>query len=148
MAQLWTAQMRRNLGLEVEIKLVDVPTAVNTWVSGDFDLGSWGYGYNITDPDDYVNAIYGPESRNYTRWKHPKFLELLNVQLSELDQEKRLETLRAMEAILLKESPYIELFWAKRNYMVSDQLHTEAGAFVPAETIQTALKWEHVWLRS
>jgi peptide/nickel transport system substrate-binding protein len=147
-AQLWTAQMRRHLGLEVEIKLVDVPTAVNTWVSGDFDLGSWGYGYNITDPDDYVNAIYGPESRNYTRWKHPKFLELLNVQLSELDQEKRLETLRAMEAILLTESPYIELFWAKRNYIVSDQLHTEAGAFVPAETIQTALKWEHVWLQS
>ena len=70
------------------------------------------------------------------------------MQLSELDQEKRLETLRAMEAILLKESPYIELFWAKRNYIVSDQLTTEAGAFVPAETIQTALKWEHVWLRS
>jgi hypothetical protein len=21
-----------------------------------YDLGSWGYGYNIPDPDDYVNA--------------------------------------------------------------------------------------------
>jgi peptide/nickel transport system substrate-binding protein len=147
-AQLWTAQMRRHLGVEIEMKLVDVPTAVNTWVSGDFDLGSWGYGYNITDPDDYVNAIYGPGSRNYTRWKHPKFLELLDVQLSELDKDQRLETLRAMEALLLEESPYVELFWAKRNYIVSDKIRTEAGAFVPAETIQTALKWEHVWLQS
>lgn len=147
-AQLWAAQMRRNLGLEIELKLVDVPTAVTTWVSGAFDLGSWGYGYNITDPDDYVNAIYGPESRNYTRWKHPKFLEMLQIQLSELDQDKRLETLRAMEALLFEESPYIELFWAKRNYIVSDKLRTAAGAFVPAETIQTALKWEHVWLQS
>jgi peptide/nickel transport system substrate-binding protein len=146
-AQLWAAQMRRNLGLDIEIKLVDVPTAVTTWVSGDFDIGSWGYGYNITDPDDYVNAIYGPGSRNYTRWKHPKFLEMLEIQLSELNKEKRLQTLRAMEDLLFRESPYIELFWAKRNYIVSDKLRTEAGSFVPAETIQTALKWEHVWLQ-
>ena len=58
-AQLWVAQMRKALGLEIEIKLVDAPTAVNTWVSGSFDLGSWGYAYNIDDPDDYVTAIYG-----------------------------------------------------------------------------------------
>ncbi len=147
-AQLWAAQMRRHLGIEIELKLVDVPTAVTTWVSGEFDMGSWGYGYNITDPDDYVNAIYGPGSRNYTRWKHPKFLEMLQIQLSELDKAKRLETLRAMENLLFEESPYIELFWAKRNYMVSDKLRTEAGAFVPAETSQTALKWEHVWLQA
>lgn len=145
-AQLWTAQMRRNLGLDIEIKLVDAPTAVNTWVSGDFDLGSWGYGYNITDPDDYVNAIYGPESRNYTRWKQPKFLEMLKVQLSELDKEKRLTTLRAMEQMLFEDSPYVELFWARRNYIISDKLRTEVGAFVPSETIQTVLKWDHVWL--
>lgn len=147
-AQLWAQQMRRNLGLEIELKLVDVPTAVTTWVSGDFDMGSWGYGYNITDPDDYVNAIYGPGSRNYTRWKNPKFLEMLKIQLSELDKPKRLETLRAMENMLFEESPYIELFWAKRNYIVSDKLRTAAGPFVPAETIQTALKWEHVWLQA
>lgn len=147
-AQLWAQQMRRNLGLEIELKLVDVPTAVTTWVSGDFDMGSWGYGYNITDPDDYVNAIYGPGSRNYTRWKNPKFLDMLKIQLSELDKPKRLETLRAMENMLFEESPYIELFWAKRNYIVSDKLRTAAGPFVPAETIQTALKWEHVWLQA
>jgi ABC-type transport system substrate-binding protein len=141
------AQMKRNLGIEIEIKLVDPPTAVNTWVSGDYDLGSWGYGYNIPDPDDYVNAIYGPESRNYTRWKNPKFLGLLRQQLSELDKDKRLQALHQMEEMLLtEENPYVELFWARRVYVVSDKLKTRAGAFVPAETIQVVLKWEHVWL--
>ena len=85
-AQLWVAQMKRNLGLDIEMKLVDVPTAVNTWVSGNFDLGSWGYGYNITDPDDYINAIYGPGVRNYHALEIPAFLELFDHQLSELDQ--------------------------------------------------------------
>jgi peptide/nickel transport system substrate-binding protein len=147
LAQLWVAQMKRNLGIEIEIKLVDPPTAVNTWVSGDYDLGSWGYGYNIPDPDDYVNAIYGPESRNYTRWKNPKFLGLLQQQLSELDKDKRLQVLHQMEEMLLTEdNPYVELFWARRVYVVSDKLKTRAGAFVPAETIQVVLKWEHVWL--
>jgi len=147
LAQLWVAQMKRNLGVEIEIKLVDVPTAVNTWVSGDYDLGSWGYGYNIPDPDDYVNAIYGPESRNYTRWKNPQFLGLLQQQLSQIDKDKRLQMLRQMEEMLLtEENPYVELFWARRVYVVSDKLKTMAGAFVPAETIQVVLKWEHVWL--
>ncbi|MBM3226952.1 MAG: hypothetical protein FJZ47_24565, partial [Candidatus Tectomicrobia bacterium] len=147
LAQLWVAQMKRNLGVEIEIKLVDAPTAVNSWVSGDYDLGSWGYGYNIPDPDDYVHAIFGPESRNYTRWKHEKFLGLLRQQLSELDRDKRRQILRQMEEILLsEENPYIELFWARRVYVVSDKLKTAAGAFVPAETIQVMLKWDHVWL--
>ena len=146
-AQLWVAQMKRNLGLDIEIKLVDVPTAVNTWVSGNFDLGSWGYGYNITDPNDYINAIYGPGVRNYTRWKHPRFLELLQHQLSELDKDKRLQTLRQMEEMLFTaENPYVELFWARRYYLVHDKIRTAAGAFVPAQTIQTVLKWDHVWL--
>ena len=74
-AQLWAAQMRRNLGLEIEVKIVDTPTGVTAYVAGDFDLGIWGYGFNIADPDDWVNAIYGPGSRNYTRWKNPEFLK-------------------------------------------------------------------------
>jgi ABC-type transport system substrate-binding protein len=146
-AQLWVAQMRKNLGLEIEIKLVDAPTAVNTWVSGDFDLGSWGYAYNIDDPDDYVTAIYGPGSRNFTRWQNPAFLTWLEQQRSELDPDKRKQILRQMEEFLLTvEEPYVPLFWARRSYLISDKVRTEAGPFVPATTAQVMLKWEHVWL--
>ena len=35
------AQMRKHLGLEIEIKVVDAPTAVNTWVSG---IMTWAVG--------------------------------------------------------------------------------------------------------
>ena len=146
-AQLWVAQMRKTLGLEIEIKLVDAPTAVNTWVSGSYDLGSWGYAYNIDDPDDYVTAIYGPGSRNFTRWQNPVFLKLLDQQRSELDRDKRRQILRKMEEFLLtQEEPYVPLFWARRSYVVSDKVRTEAGRFAPASTAQVMLKWEHVWL--
>jgi ABC-type transport system substrate-binding protein len=147
LAQLWVAQMRKNLGLEIEIKLVDGPTAVNSWVSGDFDLGGWGYAYNIDDPDDYVTAVYGPGSRNYTRWQNTAFLTLLDQQRSELDVDKRKQILRKMEEFLLTgEEPYVPLFWARRGYLISDKVRTEAGLFMPASTAQVMLKWEHVWL--
>jgi len=146
-AQLWVAQMRKNLGLEIEIKIVNAPTAVNTWVSGSYDLGGWGYAYNIDDPDDYVTAIYGPGSRNFTRWQNPAFLKLLDQQRSELDRDKRRQILRRLEDFLLtQEDPYVPLFWARRSYLVSDKVRTEAGRFAPATTAQVMLKWEHVWL--
>ncbi|ETW94886.1 MAG: hypothetical protein ETSY1_32910 [Candidatus Entotheonella factor] len=148
-AQLWVAQMRRNLGLEIEMKITDTPAAVTSYVAGDFDLGVWGYGFNIADPDDWVNAIYGPGSRNYTRWKNPKFIEMFDKQSRELDPDKRKALLREMEQFLLtEEAPYIQIQWVPWYYVVNNQVTTEAGPYIPAETIQTALKWDHVWLKS
>jgi peptide/nickel transport system substrate-binding protein len=147
LAQLWAAQMRRNLGLEIEVKLVDIPTGVNAFTAGDFDLGIWGYAYNIADPDDWVNAVYGPGARNYTRWKHPEFLQMFDQQSRELDRAKRLAILRKMEEFLVMvEDPYITGPWVPWFYFVSDKVRTEAGAFVVPETIQTVLKHEHWWL--
>ena len=148
-AQLWAAQMRRNLGLEIEVKVTDTPTSVTSYVAGDFDLGIWGYGFNIADPDDWVNAIYGPGARNYTRWKNPEFLKLFDQQSRELDKEKRRAILRQMEHFLLTvEDPYVQMQWVPWYYVINNRVATEAGSYVPAETIQTALKWDHVWLTS
>jgi oligopeptide transport system substrate-binding protein len=146
-AQLWVAQMRRNLGLEIEIRLRDGPSVINAQTAGDYDLGIWGYAYNINDPDDYVNAIYGPGSRNYTRWKNPKFLDMLTRQSQEVDREKRRQVLRQMETFLLtEEDPYIPILWKSWTYLVSDKVRTEAGAFVTPPSLQTVHKNEHLWL--
>lgn len=101
----------------------------------------------IDDPDDWVNAVYGPGARNYTRWKHPEFLKMFDQQSSELDRAKRWQILRQMEEFLFTvEDPYIQLLWAPSYYVVSDKVRTEAGPFVPAATLQVMLKHEHWWL--
>jgi peptide/nickel transport system substrate-binding protein len=146
-AQLWAAQMKRNLGLDIEVKLVDGPTAINAHMAGDYDLGIWGYAYNIDDPDDFVNAVYGPGARNYTRWKNPKFLEMLEQQSRELDRDKRRQILRKMEEFLLTvEDPYIPINWKPWVYLVSNKVRTEAGPFVVPNSIQNILKNEHLWV--
>jgi ABC-type transport system substrate-binding protein len=147
LAQLWAAQMRRNLGLDIELKVVDPPTGVKTFIAGDFDIAAFGYGFNIDDPDDWVNAIYGPGARNWTRWKHPEFLNMFDQQSHELDRAKRRQILRQMEEFLFTvEDPYIQFLWALSYYVVSDKVRTEAGPFIPAATIQIMLKQEHWWL--
>jgi peptide/nickel transport system substrate-binding protein len=146
-AQLWAAQMKRNLGLDIEIKIVDAPTAIKAHTTGDYDLGIWGYAYNIDDPDDYVNAVYGPGARNYTRWKNPQFLEMFDQQSRELDTAKRRQILRQMEEFLLTvEDPYIPINWKPWPYLVSNKVRTEAGPFVVPNSIQNILKNEHLWL--
>ena len=148
-AQLWVAQMRRNLGLNIDIKLIDGPTTVQAQISGNYDLGIFGYGFNIDDPDDWVNAVYGPGARNYTRWKHPKFLEMFAKQSRELDREKRRQILRNMENFLQTvEDPYIQLNWKPWVYLTNKKVRTAAGPFVTPPTIQTVLKHEHWWLEA
>jgi peptide/nickel transport system substrate-binding protein len=147
LVQLWVAQMRRNLGLDIEIKVVDSPTRVNTLVAGDFDLGMLGYAFNIDDPDDWVNAVYGPGARNYTRWKHPTFLTLFDQQSREFDRAKRRQILRQMEEFLFTvEDPYIHILWGSLYYTVSNKVRTAAGPFIPAPTLQVMHKQEHWWL--
>jgi ABC-type transport system substrate-binding protein len=144
LAQLWAAQMRRNLGLDIELKVVDGVTAITAFVAGDFDIGELGYAYNIDDPDDYVNAVYGPGARNWTRWKHPEFLKMFDQQSRELDKEKRRQILRQMEEFLLAvQSPYIEVWWVPRFYLASDKVRTEAGPFITPPTLHVILKQEH-----
>jgi ABC-type transport system substrate-binding protein len=146
-AQLWVAQMRKTLGLDIEIKVVDAPTAINAFIAGDYDLGLSGYAYNIDDPDDFVNAMYGPGARNWTRWKHPQFLEMFDQQSREIDRDKRRQILRRMEEFLLTvEDPYLSINWKPWVYLVSNQVRTEAGAFVGPNSIQNILKNEHLWL--
>jgi peptide/nickel transport system substrate-binding protein len=145
-AQLWAAQMRRNLGLEIEVRVRDAPTVIHAFTAGDYDLGLAGYAYNIDDPDDW-SAIYGPGARNWTRWKNPKFLEMLEQQSQEVDREKRRGILRQMEAFLLtEENPYIQMLCKSWAYLVSDKVRTEAGPFVTPPSLQTVHKNEHLWL--
>lgn len=42
----------------------------------------------------------------------------------------------------------VQMQWQPWYYVINNQVATEAGPYIPAETIQTALKWDHVWLKS
>jgi ABC-type transport system substrate-binding protein len=139
--------MRKNLGLDIEVKMVDLPTSVSMWTSGDFDIGQAGYGVNIADPNDYVGAIYGPGDRNWTGWRNSEFLALFDQQSTEMDLDKRKATLREMEEFLLtKEDPYLWMQWVSAAILASDKIKTEAGTFVAPGSTHVGYEYEDLWL--
>ena len=147
LAQLWVEQMRRNLGLEIEVQSVDGSTGVGAATAGDYDILGWGFGYNITDPDDFVNSIYGTSGRNWSHWTDDEFQALFDKQSREFDRTARKQILTEMEEFLLTaDNPYIETLWKRAYYTASTRIRTEAGDYVPAHTNQTVLKQEHMWL--
>ena len=52
-----------------------------------------------------------------------------------------------MELLLLEPggAGYVELQWFPSWYFVHNKVRTEAGEFVPAQSIQTVHKQEHLW---
>lgn len=147
LVQLWAQQMRRNLGLEMETKIIDINTHVQGMISGEFDMALWAYGVNIADPDDYVQSVYMGGARNYTNYVDPELQELFDKQSSEPDTIERQKILRQIETLLLEgqRDANILIEWATNFNVMSDKVRTEAGAYVPPQTIQTILKWEHMW---
>jgi hypothetical protein len=50
------------------------------------------------------------------------------------------------ERLLTVEDPYIPNRWLLWFSLVSDQVRTAAGPFMPPETVHTVLTQEHWWL--
>ena len=143
--QLFAQQMRTNLGLDVEVDIVDIGTQIGAFISGEANLSYFGYAINIVDPDDMF-GLYGTGGRNWTRWQDDEWLRLFDKQKRVTDVVKRAQILRDLENILLQgEDPYINLGWATYFHILDNKIRTEAGDFVPIHTNQTIMKMEHLW---
>jgi hypothetical protein len=77
----------------------------------------------------------------------PELQELFDKQSIEANPVERQKILRQMESLLLEgqRDANILIEWATNFNVMSDRVRTEAGAYVPPQTIQTILKWEHMW---
>ena len=144
-AQLWAAQMKQNLGIELKLRPMDPAGFSAAFGSGDFELGNLGHAMSVLDPDDLVSLFAPGGTRNYPKWTNARWQELAGLQTQELDVSKRTAMLREMEEILLVESPYIVYWWVPQPYIVSNKVRTEAGGYVVPQTRTVMHKWEHMW---
>ena len=148
---LFKEQMKRNLGLDIELVIKDLASINPEHISGNYTLGGSGYGINILDPDDFLNAQFMPTDRAWSRWQPPpEYVEWFNQQSAELDLEKRKEILRKIEDYLLTGDGHgnIIFYWKPFYNVVNNKIKTAAGAYVVPDTIQTAVgsTVEHIWI--
>ena len=153
LGKLWAAQIERNPGLTLDIKTIDLSSLIKANTPGDFQMSAMGYGFNIADPDDIASPdgfevnVCGATARNWSRWRNDELLELLDRHSRTFDVKDRGGILPEMELMLLapEGNPYIPAQWTPSSNFVHNNVRTEAGVFVPADTIQTVHRQEHLW---
>ena len=148
---LFKEQMKRNLGLDIKLVIKDLAATNPEHISGNYTVGASGYGINILDPDDFVNAQFMPTDRAWSRWQPPpEYIEWFQQQSAELDIEKRKEILRKIEDYLLTGDGHgnIIFYWKPFYNVVNKKIKTAAGGYVVPDTIQTAVgsTVEHIWI--
>ena len=148
---LFKEQMKRNLGLEIKLVIKDLAAVNPEHISGSYAIGGSGYGINILDPDDFVNAQFMPTDRAWSRWQPPpEYVEWFQQQSAELDIEERKKILRKIEDYLLTGEGHGNIIFQWRPFynVVNNKMKTAAGGYVVPDTIQTAVGSivEHIWI--
>ena len=148
---IFKEQMKRNLGLDIKLAIKDLAAINPEHISGNYTLGGSGYGINILDPDDFVNAQLMPTDRAWSRWQPPaEYVDWFNQQSAELDREERKKILRKMEDYLLTGPGHGNIIFQWRPFynVVNNKIKTAAGSYVAPDTIQTAVGsiMEHIWI--
>ncbi|MFQ6027972.1 MAG: ABC transporter substrate-binding protein [Dehalococcoidia bacterium] len=142
-AELIAVQLRKELGIEVELEVSDRAKFYTNLRDGTHDLSFSGTGVFFKDPENILAQFFFKDTtRNPYNWEHPKINELTELQARELNSDARRELYRKLASILHQgESHYIPLYWSGRGGSLDDQLQN----FQPPYHPHTIWKWEHVW---
>ena len=146
-AQIYKQQWESTLPVNINLVLTDIGTVLGRYIGGDYQMGTFGAGVLILDPDDMFGGLYRDTSRNYTGWTDPAVEALFAQQQQEQDFDTRVQLSRDMLRLVLSGGPpYLEYAWQTFTTIVSNRIKTKVGHYVQPKTIYSGYKHEHEWL--
>ena len=102
----------RQIGVEIELEVSDRGTFTQRRDAGDYQLITMDNTAGVLDPSlFYADFFLCGASSNDARYCNPTFDELFKKQLSELNEEKRVQTIHDMERLLLTDLPAVQVRW-------------------------------------
>lgn len=112
--------MARQVGLNIEIEVLEWATQLSNWRAGNFELMSFGFSAK-PDPSLSFEMIIGDRKNSPSKiWDDPQALALLKQSASVEDVEARRAIFRNLDALMLRDNPYIALFSPSDNNAVRD----------------------------
>jgi peptide/nickel transport system substrate-binding protein len=105
-------EQMRQVGVEIELEVADRGTFTQRRDAGDYQLITMDNVAGTLDPSlFYADFFLCGASANEARYCNAKFDELFKQQLSELNEEKRVQIVREMERVLLTDLPAVQVRW-------------------------------------
>jgi oligopeptide transport system substrate-binding protein len=129
----------RRLGLDVEIAATSYNQFQDKVRRGAHQLYFWGWVADYPDPENFLFLLWGPMGQtasggpNSSNFADPRYDALFEAMKDRPNDATRLETIRAMRALLEVERPWIELFHPEDYALTHGWLHNvkATGLTVP-----------------
>ncbi len=117
------AQIKKNLGIEVEIANEEWKVYLNRLKSDPPNIYRMGWIADYPDPDTFLRVMISQSDNNYAGWKNKTFDDLLDVAAGELDKAKRKATYIKAQTILIEdEVPVFPIYSQVYSLLISPRL--------------------------
>ena len=106
------------VGIEVAIEQRDVNQHFDHLMAGQHQLGLAGWNSDNSDPDNFLYSLLDPDNavtpgNNLSRYRSPRFHELMLAGQRELDEDKRLAIYREAQQLVAEDLPVVPLVHTK-----------------------------------
>ena len=97
------AQLKRNLGINVELKTEEWKVLLNTLQVDPPQIFRFGWQADYPDPDNFLSVMLSFSDNNHMRWKNLKYDELVQRAAGLIDQQERRKVYREAQKIMLED---------------------------------------------
>lgn len=112
----------QNLGINLDIKIVQSKQKLQLLLEGDYELMWAGWGPDFNDPLTYLDIFTTSSGYNTSGFNDAKYDKLIADINKELDPQKRGELLFEAEKYLISDGPVMPVFFAGGAYAKVDNL--------------------------
>lgn len=142
---LMIKQHLKQIGIEVELRLVDANAVLLAQAQGDYAITGIRHGPSILDPDEVFLSMYLPGGpRNQLHWEDPRLTAIYEQQARALDKAWRKALILQAEAIIRQgETAWMTLYWGADT---GNLVNAKVKNYHRPLTVHTPMTHEHLWL--
>lgn len=111
--------LKKNLGVDVKLTNQEWKTYLDTTKQKNFQMARMGWIGIYVDPTPILDYYLGDSPNNRTNWVNPKYDKLLAQSKTEQNEGKRMELLHQAEDVLMKDLPFLPVYYYSNNYLTS-----------------------------
>jgi peptide/nickel transport system substrate-binding protein len=90
--------------------------------AGEMPVFLMGWYPDYLDPDDYLEPFADPAIFDPAKWEDGKMLDLVHAQQQELDPDQRAAIVKAAQAYMAEQAPYVPVFQISQFAATTDRI--------------------------
>jgi oligopeptide transport system substrate-binding protein len=114
--------LSKNLNIKINIQNQEWKTFLATTDQKNYQMARMGWIGVYVDPVPILDYYLGDSPNNRTNWNNKEYDRLMAQAKVTQDETKRFELLHQAEDILMKDLPFIPVYYYTQNYLVSPKV--------------------------